>query len=287
MVSILGSALAFARRHLPVFPLHSIHNGQCTCGVPDCPDAGKHPFSSLVPHGSRDASIDPETIRRWWRHFASANIGVTLPFCVVIDLDPRNGGDISLAEMQDRYGPLPRTWGTLTGGGGQHAYYRLPDGAEVRGGNDKIGRGIDIKSGSGSYCVAPPSMHLSGRRYEWRADAHPSETPLAVAPPWLIRLLTPPPRKPAQPFRPRSDDDQRVVDALRRIPSDERETWLRVGMALRSHFGESGLDLWNRWSASSEKYDANAQERAWRSFRGDGVSIATVFFYAREVARVG
>jgi hypothetical protein len=289
MVSILGRhALAFARRHLPVFPLHSIHNGQCTCGTPDCPDAGKHPQAFLVPHGSRDATIDSETIRRWWHQSPLANIGVTLPFCVVIDRDDRNGGDISLAELQDRYGPLPRTWGALTGGGGEHAYYRLPDGPEIRGGNNKLGPGLDIKTGPGSYVVAPPSMHRSGVRYEWRADSHPCETPLTVAPPWLIKLLTPPPPPKPAPFRLRTDDDKRSADALRCVPSDDREVWVRIGMALHGHYGPSAFGLWDAWSRTSQKYDRKACERVWRSFGSAGgrpVGLGTIFYYAREYGR--
>ena len=38
--------------------------------------------------------------------------------------------------------------------------------------------------------IVPPSLHASGRRYEWRRQ--PDETPLAPMPDWLLGLLLPP-----------------------------------------------------------------------------------------------
>ena len=30
--------------------------------------------------------------------------------------------------------------------------------------------------------------------------------------------------------------------------ADLRETWIRVGMAIKSEFGDAGFDCWDRWS---------------------------------------
>lgn len=258
-------ALAFARRGLPVFPLRP---------------GAKEPLGALAPRGAHDASTDDETIRRWWGLSPSANIGVALPCLLVIDRDDRKGGEETLVRVERRYTCLPDTWVTLTAGG-EHYWLVLPDGAEIRGGNDKLGSGLDVKTGRGAYVVAPPSRHPCGIRYAWRPDAHPAETPLAIAPDWLVTLLTPPPPPPPRPFRPQTDDDRRVADALLRIPADDREVWLRVGMALRSHFGDAGRALWDAWSATSRKYDPKAQDRTWRSFRRDGVTVATIFRLAK------
>lgn len=265
---LLRHRLAFARR-----------------GIPTIPAYGKTPIGGIVPNGAHDGTTDPEIIRRQWTLAPSANIAVVTSGLIVLDIDDRNGGDQSLVTLQDKYGPLPRSWGVLTGGGGEHIYYARPETARIRGGNNRLGAGLDVKTGPGSYVIAPPSRHPNGSRYEWRADAHPAETPLSAAPPWLIRLLTPRPVHPPKPFRPRTDDDQRIADALVRIPSDDREVWWRVGAALKSHLGEQGRELWDRWSATSEKFDPKAQERVWRSFRRGGVGIGTIFYYARGAAR--
>ena len=48
----------------------------------------------------------------------------------------------------------------------------------------KIAPGIDVR-GDGGYVLAPPSIHPTGRRYEWSVDCASS---LAEAPAWLLSL---------------------------------------------------------------------------------------------------
>jgi hypothetical protein len=63
------------------------------------------------------------------------------------------------------HGPLPETPVVLTGGGGKHYYFRHP-GGYIKSVAAALGPGLDIK-GEGGFVVAPPSLHASGRRYEW------------------------------------------------------------------------------------------------------------------------
>lgn len=266
--TLFRNALALARSGFPVIPLRP---------------GAKEPLGAFVPRGAYDGSVDAEAILRWWSLSPGANIGATLAGRVIIDQDDRNGGDVSLHALETRFGPLPRTWRSLTAGG-EHYWFDLSDGANIRGGNDKLGLGLDVKTGSGAYVVTPPSLHPLGVRYEWRWDSHPAETPRAVAPGWLVEILTPSPPPRLKPFRPLIDDDQRIADALMRIPADDRETWWRVGAALKSRFGESGRALWDEWSAKSAKFDEKTQARVWRSFRGHGVSIASIFHFAKKAS---
>lgn len=55
----------------------------------------------------------------------------------------------------------------LTGGGGIHFYYAMPEGGEVRNRAGVLRRRIDIR-GEGGYATAPPSSHPSGRQYAWQ-----------------------------------------------------------------------------------------------------------------------
>ncbi|PYX67820.1 MAG: hypothetical protein DMG72_24450 [Acidobacteria bacterium] len=86
------AALDYVRRSWPVFPLHSIAaNGRCTCNGPDCSSPGK---LARTKDGCKDATIDPETIRRWWTQCPDANIGVatgTPSGLVVLDIDGEGG----------------------------------------------------------------------------------------------------------------------------------------------------------------------------------------------------
>lgn len=73
-----------------------------------------------------------------------------------------------------------------------------------------------------------------------------------------------------------------IVDALDCIPSDDRDDWIRVGMSLKSEYGDDAYELWDAWSRSSEKYVASESRAAWRSFSYDrrGISIATFWHLA-------
>ena len=55
----------------------------------------------------------------------------------------------------------------LTGGGGVHFYYAMPDAGDVRNRAGVLRRKIDIR-GEGGYATAPPSSHPSGRHYAWQ-----------------------------------------------------------------------------------------------------------------------
>ena len=103
----------------------------------------------------------------------------------------------------------------------------------------------------------------------------------------ILAAFQPIERPPARTWRARSDDDERVRAALMSIPIEamDRCKWVQIGMALNAHFGDSGLELWDAWSRQSQHYDRKGLERVWRSFRRGGVTIATVFHYARERRR--
>jgi hypothetical protein len=84
------------------------------------------------------------------------------------------------------------------------------------------------------------------------------------------------------PFTSKTAEEERVRDALRFIRTDDRATWIAVGMALNDEFGNRGLDLFDGWSQTHpEHYDRAGLMRTWRSFgRHSGTTIATVFHLA-------
>jgi len=185
---VLDATLTYASRGWGVFPLHTPIGAGCSCGNPECERPGKHPRTL---HGFRDASWDEKTIRQWWTQWPDANIGITTGAAsgiVVFDIDPRHGGDDMLAEWEREHAPIPDTVEVCTGGGGRHIFFAHPGGhVKSRG----LAPGIDVKA-DGGYIVAPPSLHASGRRYEWELSSPPDETPLAPLPEWLAAKLTSP-----------------------------------------------------------------------------------------------
>lgn len=74
-----------------------------------------------------------------------------------------------------------------------------------------------------------------------------------------------------------------VERALAYIPADDRDTWIKCGMGIKTEFDDEGFDVWDRWSANAGNYSARAAAIAWKSFNASGgVSIGTVFHLARQ-----
>ena len=176
----VAAALAYAARGWRVLPLHTPQpGGGCSCRDRACPSPGKHPRTM---HGLRDATTDEETIRRWWRMWPDAGVAIaTGGGLAVLDVDPRNGGDVALAALEEQYGEI-RTLIARTGGGGLHLYLAAPSDLRTRPG---FRPGLDLKA-AGGYVVAPPSLHASGRRYEWLPDYPEEPQPI---PGWLLALV--------------------------------------------------------------------------------------------------
>lgn len=162
----LDAALSYASIGWRVFPLHNMDGERCSCGHSNCHNQGKHPRTE---RGFKDAATDAETIRAWWSKWPNANIGIATgpeSGIVVIDVDPRHGGDDSWDNLLQQHS-VPDTLMVGTGGGGHHAYFRWPDGDwRITIGSNSIAPGIDHR-GDGGYVVAPPSDHESGRSYFW------------------------------------------------------------------------------------------------------------------------
>jgi putative DNA primase/helicase len=79
-------------------------------------------------------------------------------------------------------------------------------------------------------------------------------------------------------------DRNEIRTAISYIPADDRDTWVLIGMAVKSELGNDGFDLWNEWSATSEStYDAAAARSVWRSIRSHGgVTIRSLFRQALD-----
>jgi len=102
-------------------------------------------------------------------------------------------------------------------------------------------------------------------------------------------------RKRIQPLRPVSehslDEDEvpiitprllsNLKSALASINADERELWVRMGLALKG-LGDKGFQLWDEWSRTSDKYDRQDSLRVWDSLRPTVIGYKSVFSEAQE-----
>jgi hypothetical protein len=163
---MLEAAISYGSRGWRVFPV-----------------AGKVPRLAAWP---TQATTDAATLRRWWRTWPTADLGIaTGDGLVVLDVDPRHGGDSSLADLERHHGPLLDTPRALTGGGGVHVYLAVE---QLIGNRAALVPGIDLR-GDGGFVVAPPSKHANGRRYAWELGASPADVALAPAPEWLLERI--------------------------------------------------------------------------------------------------
>lgn len=279
--NMLEAALRYARLGYPVFPLHGIRNKRCTCGDEGCfKSAGKHPHGQLAPNGFHDATRDEARITEWWSRCPDANIGIPTGRAsgfVVLDIDPRNGGDDTWVKMQAVHGPWPDTVIQLTGGGGTHYLFRV-NARRLR----SPGKGVDAKD-NGGYIVVEPSLHMSGARYAWEGSSDLTDGyPLADVPEWLLE-----PVQKVSGIRPSVSGvgflhPQRIADvesALERLDSAHYETWIRVGQALHSTEAAEAFGIWDRWSQKAANYGGTEQK--WRTFTaGNGLHIESIFAWA-------
>lgn len=171
-----------------VLPLWGIKNGQCACSDSRCKAAGKHPNSRLVPNGLKNATRDKAILREWYHRFPQGNWAVRCGeplvgggFSLFLDVDPRNGGDETLAAIQGLRGELPDTVQQDSGGNGKH--YAFVSEAPVH--ESSIGPGLDVQ-GAGKYIVVEPSQHASGGSYVWTIGRRPDDLKIAQAPGWLL-----------------------------------------------------------------------------------------------------
>lgn len=206
--ALATAARRYAEEGLVLVPLHSVRDGACSCGNPACRTPGKHP---RTPNGLKDASRDVAVVESWWQQWPAANIGC-LPGpsgFAVVDVDGPQG-----AATAQALGLLAEPTATVETGRGEHRWYKHPGGTI---GNEPLGPELDVRADRG-YCILPPSVHPSGKRYRWAGDVKLRDA--AVVPPAVLqRWRAPTPTTRAAPV---SND----VEAFLNVPEGQRNTMM-------------------------------------------------------------
>lgn len=197
--SMVQWALWYASMGWHVMPLHQplFDNIGAVCGCtceawkrqnrdPEyvCPTPGKHPIHSAW---EDKATTDADQIRRWWHAWPSANIGLAVgkSGLLTLDLDAYKdnfaGADLLTRAEEE-------TITQLSGGGGAHLLYAMPEGKAWGNHRGELPAGIDVR-GVGGMQVIAPSMHPSGTRYAWELDYGPDEISALPVPEHLAAIL--------------------------------------------------------------------------------------------------
>jgi hypothetical protein len=148
--SLLDTALDLASKGYPVFPLRP------NSKEPSCAN------------GFREATTDPNRIRKWWSYNQDYNIGIAAPNLLVVDVDDHE--QFGAGTKQKLFGDFvpPELPVVQTAGGGYHYYMRVdPDWATEWGIGNNVGLlpGIDLKGCGKGYVVAPGSV-VDGKEYK-------------------------------------------------------------------------------------------------------------------------
>lgn len=283
--TMLKAALDYARLGWHVFPTYGIKTlpdgkFQCQCGDEGCKSPGKHPFHKLAPQGHHSATTDEATIRKWFSGEHKLNLAISLENSnlIAVDIDPRNGGLMTIEALEARHGDLVSDVLQLTAGGGEHRVFSMPKNMGHLPG--KLGNGIDLKANG--YIVAWPSFGVSGVQYEWEASSDPLDGAIpSPLPDWMRDLAFDRIDVSVQPGSRFATEEQiqELQSALAFLSADDYHQWVNFGNALKS-LGAVGYQLWDEWSRRSDKYDANQMGHKWRSFKSGSYNIESIFHEA-------
>jgi hypothetical protein len=203
--TLAQAAERYVRRGWAIVPLHYIlDDGRCSCtlnpkATPHKPGSnGKHPDWGKD-WQDRGVTSRIEAGNLWTGKYARHNIGIlTGPVSGfwVLDVDPKNGGHLSLVKLENEHAALPPTYKVVTGSGGWHYYFQMPDDFVPGGSPGRLPDGLDVR-GLGGQVVAPPSVSGVGA-YHVAQDV-----PMAYAPEWLLSYIRPvaiPQQRPQEPI---------------------------------------------------------------------------------------
>lgn len=157
------------------------------------------PPNGYTGHGNPDPSA--ADVEAWLETHGGRNIGLRAPAGVLgLDVDAyekdgkRKGGDVALAELQLKFGPLPPTWvsGARPAPSGIY-WYRVPTVLDGRPINwpGEAAKGIELIQHGHRYAVVWPSTNpeADGATYAWRSPEGPvlanEDVPGMADFPWL------------------------------------------------------------------------------------------------------
>jgi putative DNA primase/helicase len=177
-MTTLDAARIYIGRGISVIPLHGPDE---PAGAP-LDKRGKRPaLASWKPYQTRHAT-DDELVQ--WFTDGTRNIGIvtgSISRLTVVDFDTKEAIAAAKAKGFPKC-PVVKT------GKGLHAYCKYSDGHRNFQKRADL-PGVDLRA-EGGYVVAPPSIHATGRPYEWRTGAGLDELPLPDPPEWLFAHIT-------------------------------------------------------------------------------------------------
>lgn len=283
MNDLYPNALDFLAANKRLISIYPFSGKKCSCNNDDCENAGKHPKR---PAWQESEIISDTQLGDWIKFYGCNGLGWAIDAdCIVIDVDPRNGGDKSLDQLEkdidinlrDICKSIVRT-----GGGGVHLYFKKDPLLQLGSKLPSKYPGVDIRK-HGNFVVIPGSEHASGDFYEWHSASKSELDDMTPLPSAIADMLT----RVAKIYseaaeRAGTTDVDKIDDMLKVLePNMDYENWVRVGMAIHSATSGSneGLAVWDKWSQPGSKYKEFECSAKWHSFgryTGNTINIGTL-----------
>ena len=182
----IEAAKSYADLGWQVVILHGVTATDCTCSkASKCGSAGKHPRGQ---NWQTRAMTDPNKIEIGFQKYPDSNLGVRLgPESGICDVEFDDAEGAATAErlLADIVTP------TYTSHRSTHRIFRFPTNLEPQKTVEKI-EGLEIRFGTsdkGAQSVFPPSVHASGKAYDWLPGLSPDDVEAAEFPPVLVDML--------------------------------------------------------------------------------------------------
>jgi hypothetical protein len=251
----------YAGEHWTLFQLHrpdEMVAGKSAAKVPlfnawqKTPDHSESDLAEAIEHG-RNMGVRPRADQ------------------LIIDVDPRNGGDDAFAQLCADTGFDPATCPTVkTGGGGRHLYTRKKSDAEIY---SKLPAypGIDFLS-AGRFAVAAGSLHESGSLYVWDRQ-RPALDEALLIPPRLVEALKRKPPTEAQLLSGEAVHTADEINTMLHVLDAEalRPKWYAMLLSCHRASGGAARHPFVEWSKRDPKYanKSNSVIRMWNAVRND------------------
>jgi len=260
MNKLLDAALAYAAAEYPIFPC-----------APD-----KSPYTK---HGFKDATTDPEQIKKWWTEFPHAMIGMPTgeeSGVAVLDLDVKKGKDgfKAVPDWETRSPVIARTMS-----GGAHLYFKYDE--HIVSSTDRIAKGVDTQ-GKGKYVIVPPS-----EGYRWHGS-----NDLNHLPNWPDDMRLPERNRDNgianEEILARNQNECFMACAF--VPNDE-PGWIEwtnnIAIPIYAAFdgSDQGLEAFHHVSKKSEKYTQHGTNKKWRELsnsKPDKKGAGSLYHMANE-----
>ena len=243
-------------------------------------------------YGLNSATRDPAVIRKIWTEHPKANVAIACERSgiVVLDIDPRNGGNETLARLEAEHGIIYSAVVSKTQGGGEHRVFKAEPNIAYPG---TLGAGLDLKYRG--YILVEPSQGESGS-YHWQSGKNPTQGSLPTEAPDLMKAR----REPTASLSVASHPGSVIVApevyadlarALTAIPPDsEYSTWFKVlqGMSRLADKAQA-YEITRAWSMQSRKsgHTEESFRDKWRTCMHEDYTVAyqSIFFLADSINR--